>query len=82
MGYFVLSVCSMRRVGPCVCNMRRVGPSVCNMRRVGPSVCNKRRGLPVKIAAILNQLPENIVSAGAVNTFKNRLDKYCNTNPQ
>ncbi|KAF2345152.1 hypothetical protein FHG87_024092 [Trinorchestia longiramus] len=36
---------------------------------------------PVKIAATLNQLPENIVSAGTVNTFKNRLDKFWITNP-
>ncbi|KAF2351495.1 hypothetical protein FHG87_017749 [Trinorchestia longiramus] len=31
---------------------------------------------PIKIAATWNQLPENMVSAGTVNTFKNRLDKY------
>ncbi|KAF2351494.1 hypothetical protein FHG87_017748 [Trinorchestia longiramus] len=31
---------------------------------------------PVKIAATWNQLPENMVSASTVNTFKNRLDKY------
>ncbi|KAF2356037.1 hypothetical protein FHG87_013207 [Trinorchestia longiramus] len=37
---------------------------------------------PVKIAATWNQLPENIVSAGTVNTFKNRLDKFWITNPQ
>ncbi|KAF2344337.1 hypothetical protein FHG87_024906 [Trinorchestia longiramus] len=30
----------------------------------------------------LEQLPENIVSAGTVNTFKNRLDKFWITNPQ
>ncbi|KAF2344593.1 hypothetical protein FHG87_024652 [Trinorchestia longiramus] len=36
---------------------------------------------PVKIAATWNQLPENIVSASTVNTFKNRLDKYWLTNP-
>ncbi|KAF2344655.1 hypothetical protein FHG87_024589, partial [Trinorchestia longiramus] len=36
---------------------------------------------PVKIAATWNQLPENIVSAGTVNTFKNRLDKFWITNP-
>ncbi|KAF2356988.1 hypothetical protein FHG87_012260 [Trinorchestia longiramus] len=36
--------------------------------------------LPVKIAATLNQLPENIVSAGTVNTFKNRPDKFWITN--
>ncbi|KAF2345656.1 hypothetical protein FHG87_023588 [Trinorchestia longiramus] len=36
---------------------------------------------PFKIAATWNQLPENIVSAGTVNTFKNRLDKYWITNP-
>ncbi|KAF2344822.1 hypothetical protein FHG87_024423 [Trinorchestia longiramus] len=36
----------------------------------------------VKIAATWNQLPENIVSAGTVNTLKNRLDKYWITNPQ
>ncbi|KAF2343527.1 hypothetical protein FHG87_025717, partial [Trinorchestia longiramus] len=36
---------------------------------------------PVKIAAPWNQLPENIVSAGTVNTFKNRLDKFWITNP-
>ncbi|KAF2346532.1 hypothetical protein FHG87_022711 [Trinorchestia longiramus] len=35
---------------------------------------------PVKIAAAWNQLPENIVSAGTVNTFKNRLDKFWITN--
>ncbi|KAF2359948.1 hypothetical protein FHG87_009298 [Trinorchestia longiramus] len=28
-----------------------------------------------------NKLPENIVSAGTVNTFKNRLDKFWTTNP-
>ncbi|KAF2347641.1 hypothetical protein FHG87_021602 [Trinorchestia longiramus] len=36
---------------------------------------------PIKIAATWNQLPENIVSAGTVNTFKNRLDKFWITNP-
>ncbi|KAF2344525.1 hypothetical protein FHG87_024719 [Trinorchestia longiramus] len=36
---------------------------------------------PVKIAATWNQLPENIVSAGSVNTLKNRLDKFWITNP-
>ncbi|KAF2347434.1 Reverse transcriptase RNA-dependent DNA polymerase [Trinorchestia longiramus] len=36
---------------------------------------------PVKIAATWNQLPENIVSAGTVNTFKNRLDIFWITNP-
>ncbi|KAF2346576.1 HELP protein [Trinorchestia longiramus] len=36
---------------------------------------------PVKIAATWNQLPENIVSAGTVNTSKNRLDKYWMTIP-
>ncbi|KAF2346656.1 Reverse transcriptase domain [Trinorchestia longiramus] len=36
---------------------------------------------PVKIAATWNQLPENIVSAGTVNTLKNRLDKFWITNP-
>ncbi|KAF2344476.1 hypothetical protein FHG87_024768 [Trinorchestia longiramus] len=36
---------------------------------------------PVKIAATWNQLPENIVSAATVNTFKNRLDKFWITNP-
>ncbi|KAF2345540.1 hypothetical protein FHG87_023704 [Trinorchestia longiramus] len=36
---------------------------------------------PVKITATWNQLPENIASAGIVNTFKNRLDKYWITNP-
>ncbi|KAF2345775.1 hypothetical protein FHG87_023469 [Trinorchestia longiramus] len=36
---------------------------------------------PVKIAATWNQLPENIVSAGTMNTFKNRLDKFWITNP-
>ncbi|KAF2346461.1 hypothetical protein FHG87_022783 [Trinorchestia longiramus] len=36
---------------------------------------------PGKIAATWNQLPENIVSAGTVNTFKNRLDKFWITNP-
>ncbi|KAF2345821.1 Reverse transcriptase domain [Trinorchestia longiramus] len=36
---------------------------------------------PVKIAATWNQLPENIVSAGTVNTFKNRLDKFWITTP-
>ncbi|KAF2364864.1 Reverse transcriptase domain [Trinorchestia longiramus] len=36
---------------------------------------------PVKIASIWNQLPENIVSDGTVNTFKNRLDKFWITNP-
>ncbi|KAF2348597.1 hypothetical protein FHG87_020647 [Trinorchestia longiramus] len=36
---------------------------------------------PVKIAATWNQLPENIVSAGTVNTFKNRFGKYWNMNP-
>ncbi|KAF2345575.1 Chromo domain [Trinorchestia longiramus] len=36
---------------------------------------------PVKIAATWNQLPENVVSAGTVNTFKNSLDKYWITNP-
>ncbi|KAF2345292.1 hypothetical protein FHG87_023952 [Trinorchestia longiramus] len=36
---------------------------------------------PVKIAATWNQLPENIVSAGPVNTFKNHLDKFWTTNP-
>ncbi|KAF2347248.1 hypothetical protein FHG87_021997 [Trinorchestia longiramus] len=36
---------------------------------------------PVKMAATWNQLPENIVSAGTVNTFKNRLDKFWITNP-
>ncbi|KAF2350097.1 hypothetical protein FHG87_019145 [Trinorchestia longiramus] len=36
---------------------------------------------PVKIAVTWNQLPENIVSAGTVNTFKNRLDKFWITNP-
>ncbi|KAF2344046.1 hypothetical protein FHG87_025198, partial [Trinorchestia longiramus] len=36
---------------------------------------------PVKIAATWNQLLENIVSAGIVNTFKNRLDKYWIMNP-
>ncbi|KAF2355088.1 hypothetical protein FHG87_014156 [Trinorchestia longiramus] len=30
---------------------------------------------PVNIAATWNQLPENIVSAITVNTFKNRMDK-------
>ncbi|KAF2357335.1 hypothetical protein FHG87_011912 [Trinorchestia longiramus] len=35
---------------------------------------------PVKIAATSNQLPENIVSAGTVNTFKNRLDTFWITN--
>ncbi|KAF2363757.1 hypothetical protein FHG87_005477 [Trinorchestia longiramus] len=35
---------------------------------------------PVKIAPTWNQLPENIVSAGTVNTFKNRLDKFWTTN--
>ncbi|KAF2353608.1 hypothetical protein FHG87_015638 [Trinorchestia longiramus] len=36
---------------------------------------------PVKIAATWNQLPENKVSAGTVNTFNNRLDKFWITNP-
>ncbi|KAF2358227.1 hypothetical protein FHG87_011016 [Trinorchestia longiramus] len=36
---------------------------------------------PIKIAATWNQLPENIVSAGTVNTFENRLEKYWITNP-
>ncbi|KAF2352892.1 hypothetical protein FHG87_016351 [Trinorchestia longiramus] len=36
---------------------------------------------PVKIAATWNPLPENIVSAGTVSTFKNRLDKFWITNP-
>ncbi|KAF2344307.1 hypothetical protein FHG87_024937 [Trinorchestia longiramus] len=36
---------------------------------------------PVKIAAPWNQLPEHIVSAGTVNTFKNCFDKYWITNP-
>ncbi|KAF2350635.1 hypothetical protein FHG87_018608 [Trinorchestia longiramus] len=36
---------------------------------------------PVKIAATWNQLPENIVSASTVNTFKYRLDKFWITNP-
>ncbi|KAF2352390.1 hypothetical protein FHG87_016854, partial [Trinorchestia longiramus] len=31
---------------------------------------------PFKIPETWNQLPENIVSAGTVNTFKNCLDKY------
>ncbi|KAF2350662.1 hypothetical protein FHG87_018580 [Trinorchestia longiramus] len=35
---------------------------------------------PVKIAATWNQLPENIVSAGTANTFKNCLDKFWITN--
>ncbi|KAF2347979.1 hypothetical protein FHG87_021265 [Trinorchestia longiramus] len=39
------------------------------------------RLFPVKIPATWNQLPENIVSAGTVNTFKNRLDKYWIKNP-
>ncbi|KAF2354697.1 hypothetical protein FHG87_014543 [Trinorchestia longiramus] len=34
-----------------------------------------------KITATWNQLPENIVSAGTVNTFKNRLDKFWITKP-
>ncbi|KAF2344284.1 hypothetical protein FHG87_024960 [Trinorchestia longiramus] len=37
---------------------------------------------PVKIAVTWNQLRENMVSAGTVNTFKNRLDKYGIRNPQ
>ncbi|KAF2346408.1 hypothetical protein FHG87_022836 [Trinorchestia longiramus] len=36
---------------------------------------------PVKITATWNQLSENIVPAGTVNTFKNRLDKFWITNP-
>ncbi|KAF2353064.1 Reverse transcriptase domain [Trinorchestia longiramus] len=36
---------------------------------------------PVKIAATWNQLPENIVSAGTVNIFRNILDKFWITNP-
>ncbi|KAF2351761.1 hypothetical protein FHG87_017482 [Trinorchestia longiramus] len=36
---------------------------------------------PVKIAATWNQLLENIVSAGAENTFKNCLDEFWITNP-
>ncbi|KAF2344804.1 hypothetical protein FHG87_024442 [Trinorchestia longiramus] len=36
---------------------------------------------PVEIATAWNQLTENIVSAGSVNTFKNRLDKFWITNP-
>ncbi|KAF2346454.1 hypothetical protein FHG87_022791 [Trinorchestia longiramus] len=36
---------------------------------------------PDKIAATWNQLPENIVSAGTVNTFKNRLNQFWITNP-
>ncbi|KAF2345895.1 hypothetical protein FHG87_023350 [Trinorchestia longiramus] len=37
---------------------------------------------PVIIAATWNELPENIVSAGTVNIFKNRLNKFWTTNPQ
>ncbi|KAF2363399.1 hypothetical protein FHG87_005847 [Trinorchestia longiramus] len=36
---------------------------------------------PIKIAVTWNQLPENIVSAGTVSTFKNHLDKFWITNP-
>ncbi|KAF2343559.1 hypothetical protein FHG87_025685 [Trinorchestia longiramus] len=43
--------------------------------------CQAMNFFPVKIAATWNQLPENIVSAGTVNTFKNRLDKFWITNP-
>ncbi|KAF2347569.1 hypothetical protein FHG87_021675 [Trinorchestia longiramus] len=38
--------------------------------------CQAMNFSPVKIATTWNQLHENIVSAGTVNTFKNRLDKY------
>ncbi|KAF2344081.1 hypothetical protein FHG87_025163 [Trinorchestia longiramus] len=37
---------------------------------------------PVKITRTWGQLPENMVSAGTVNTFKNRLDKYLIRNLQ
>ncbi|KAF2347480.1 hypothetical protein FHG87_021764 [Trinorchestia longiramus] len=36
---------------------------------------------PIKIVATWNQLPEKIVSAGTVNIFKNRVDKYWIANP-
>ncbi|KAF2355936.1 hypothetical protein FHG87_013308 [Trinorchestia longiramus] len=36
---------------------------------------------PVKIVQTWNRLPENIVSAGTENAFKNRLDKFWITNP-
>ncbi|KAF2351979.1 hypothetical protein FHG87_017261 [Trinorchestia longiramus] len=36
---------------------------------------------PVKIAATWSQLSENTVSAGTVNTFKNRLDTFWITHP-
>ncbi|KAF2359885.1 hypothetical protein FHG87_009357 [Trinorchestia longiramus] len=36
---------------------------------------------PVKIATTWNQLPENIVSAGTMTTFKNHQDKFRITNP-
>ncbi|KAF2344262.1 hypothetical protein FHG87_024982 [Trinorchestia longiramus] len=36
---------------------------------------------PVKIDTTWSQLSENTVSAGTVNTFKNRLDKFWITNP-
>ncbi|KAF2343800.1 hypothetical protein FHG87_025443 [Trinorchestia longiramus] len=35
-----------------------------------------------KLPQTWNQLPENIISAGIVNTFKNRLDKFWGRNPQ
>ncbi|KAF2365022.1 hypothetical protein FHG87_004219 [Trinorchestia longiramus] len=53
------------------------GMSVC-LQCVSPYVSSC---FPVKIAATWNQLPENIVSAGTVNTFQNRLDKFWITNP-
>ncbi|KAF2354871.1 hypothetical protein FHG87_014372 [Trinorchestia longiramus] len=46
-----------------------------------PTTSQAMNFFPVKIAATWNQLPENIVSAGTVNTFKNRLDKFWITNP-
>ncbi|KAF2346132.1 hypothetical protein FHG87_023113 [Trinorchestia longiramus] len=38
--------------------------------------------LPVKITRTWNQLPENIVTAGTENTFKNCLDKFLERNSQ
>ena len=40
----------------------------------------KNKFYPTAIVSIWNNLPENVVTANTVNTFKNRLDKHWTTN--
>ncbi|KAF2352461.1 O-methyltransferase family 3 [Trinorchestia longiramus] len=52
-----------------------------NLPDVGVNLPDVLNIFPIKIATSCNQQSDSIISAGTVNTFKNRLDKYWIRNP-